>query len=84
MTNEDMNELGSVELDAVVGGKRHFAPEKERPGWLQHKVGPADTLIRIANNYHIPDWRKIREWNPHINHHTNQLFTGEYLWIKEM
>ena len=78
----DMKELNLSEMEGVVGGRQHFKPEKDREGWIQHKVTATDTLIRIANRYGIKDWRKIREWNPHINHETNLLRTGEYLWIK--
>jgi len=77
------NELNLEELEQVTGGKRHFAPEKDKPGWIQHKVEPNDTLIRIANKYKIADWKKIREWNPHIDKKTNMIIDGEYLWIKK-
>ena len=77
------NELNLNEMEAVSGGKQHFSPEPDRPGWIQHKVTHTDTLIRIANKYHISDWRKIREWNPHINPKTNMIIDGEYLWIKQ-
>jgi len=79
----DMNELNMNELEQVSGGKRHFEPEPERSGWIQHKVSATDTLIRIASKYGISDWRKIREWNRHINPETNMIRTGEYLWIKK-
>lgn len=79
----DTVELNVNELEEVVGGKIHFSPEPERKGWIQHKVGPHDTLIKIAKKYGISDWRKIREWNKHINHETNMIRTGEYLWIKQ-
>ena len=79
----DNNELNLNELEEVTGGKQHFSPEPDRPGWIQHKVTASDTLIRIAKKYGISDWRKIREWNPHINHKTNMIINGEYLWIKQ-
>ena len=79
---DNMNEVKLEELEEAAGGKRHFSPEPDRPGWLQHKVTATDTLIRIAERYGIADWRKIREWNPHINKETNMIRTGEYLWIK--
>ena len=81
---ENMNELNLNEMEEIVGGKIHFKPEPERKGWLQHKVVPGDTLIRLAKKYKIPDWRLIRDWNPHINHTTNLIIDGEYLWIKKM
>ena len=64
-----MSELNANELESVVGGKQHFKPEKDKPGWIQHKVVPHDTLIRT--------------WNPHINPKTNLIVDGEYLWIKK-
>lgn len=78
-----MDELNLNELEEVTGGKRHFSPEPPKAGWLQHKVGPGDTLIRIAHKYKVPDWKLIREWNPHIDHTTNMIIDGEYLWIKK-
>lgn len=78
----DSMELNVNELEEVSGGKRHFEPEPDKPGWIQHKVSATDTLIRIANKYGISDWRVIRKWNPHINPETNMIRTGEYLWIK--
>ena len=63
----DNMELNVNELEEVTGGKRHFKPEPDKPGWIQHKVSATDTLIRIANKYGISDWRVIRKWNPHIN-----------------
>ena len=80
---DNMKEMNIEELENVTGGKQHFSPEKDRKGFIQHKVTATDTLIRIANKYGISDWRKIREWNPHINHETNMIRTGEYLWIKK-
>lgn len=76
-------ELNMEELEGAVGGKQHFKPEPEKAGWIQHKVTHTDTLIRIAEKYKISDWRKIREWNPHINPKTNLIVDGEYLWIKK-
>ncbi len=76
-------ELNLNELENAVGGKQHFSPEPDKAGWLQHKVTSTDTLIRIAKKYNISDWRKIREWNPHIDHKTNMIIDGEYLWIKK-
>lgn len=78
-----MSELNANELESVVGGKQHFKPEKDKPGWLQHKVVPHDTLIRIAKQYNVPDWTLIRTWNPHINPKTNLIVDSEYLWIKK-
>ena len=80
---DNMKEMNIEELEEVTGGKQHFQPEKDRKGFIQHKVTATDTLIRIANKYGISDWRKIREWNPHINPETNLIRTGEYLWIKK-
>ena len=79
---EDM-ELNLNDMEEVAGGKRHFKPEKDKKGWLQHKVGPGDTLIRLAKKYNVPDWKLIRDWNPHIDHTTNMIIDGEYLWIKK-
>lgn len=78
----DMKELNLNEMEDVAGGRIHFEPQKDRPGWTQHKVTATDTLLRIAKHYGISDWRKIRQWNPHINHETNMIRRGEYLWIK--
>lgn len=78
----EVTEMAVNEMEDVVGGKMHFKPEKDKPGWIQHKVGPHDTLIRIANHYSIGNWRQIISWNPHINRQTNMIRTGEYLWIK--
>ena len=79
----EKNELTLDEMEEVSGGKIHFEPQKDKPGWIQHKVTSHDTLIRIANQYGIKDWHKIREWNPHINKSSNMIRTGEYLWIKK-
>ena len=79
----DNMELNLNELEEATGGKRHFEPEPDKPGWIQHKVTATDTLIRIANKYGISDWKLIRKWNPHINPETNMIRTGEYLWIKQ-
>ncbi|MBR0267957.1 MAG: LysM peptidoglycan-binding domain-containing protein [Clostridia bacterium] len=78
-----MRELSPDEMDKVAGGKRHFKPFPDKPGWIQHKVSPTDTLIRIADMYDIKDWRFILKWNPHIDDHTCLICTGEYLWIKK-
>ena len=77
-----MRELSLDEMDKAAGGKRHFEPLPDRVGWTQHKVAPTDTLIRIANQYGIADWRIIITWTPHINRETCMLRTGEYLWIR--
>ena len=79
---EDM-ELNLNEMEDATGGKRHFKPLADKPGWTQHKVSGTDTLIKIANKYKIADWRKIIDWNPHIDRKTNLIRTGEYLWIKQ-
>ena len=81
---DNMKELNVNEMEEVSGGKMHFKPAADRPGWIQHKVTATDTLIRIANKYGISNWRKIIDWNPHINHTTNMIIDGEYLWIKKM
>ena len=79
----DEMELNLNEMEEAVGGKIHFKPAKAKAGWIQHKVGPGDTLIRLAKKYNVPDWRLIRDWNPHIDHKTNMIIDGEYLWIKK-
>lgn len=76
-------ELSMEQMEEVSGGKRHFKPEKDRLGWVQHRVEPGDTLIRLAKKYGVPDWKWIRDWNPHIDHTTNIIVDGEYLWIKD-
>ena len=76
-------ELNEDELESVTGGKISFEKRPDRAGWTQHKVTATDTLIRIASQYGIGDWRKIREWNRHINPETNMIRTGEWLWIKQ-
>jgi hypothetical protein len=76
-------ELKEEELESVTGGKISFEKRPDRAGWTQHKVTATDTLIRIASQYGIGDWRKIREWNRHINPETNMIRTGEWLWIKQ-
>ena len=80
---ENMQELNLDELEDVAGGKRHFKKQADKAGFIQHKVTPSDTLIGIAKKYGISDWRKIRDWNPHIDHNTNMIRTGEWLWIKK-
>jgi hypothetical protein len=84
MADEILNnvELKEEELEEVSGGKISFEKRPDKAGWIQHKVTASDTLIRIANQYGISDWRKIRDWNPHISHKTNMIRTGEWLWIK--
>ena len=84
MENMENNvELNLEEMEEVTGGKRHFKPEPDRAGWIQHKVSSTDTLIKIANKSGISNWRKIIDGNPHINRETNMIRTGEYLWIKQ-
>ena len=78
-----MRELSLDEMNKVAGGRIHFEPMPDKPGWIQHKVSPTDTLIRIADMYDIKDWRQILKWNPHIDDHTRLIRTGEYLWIKK-
>ena len=76
-------ELNMEEMEQVSGGKRHFEPENDVPGWIQYKVAATDTLIKIAQKYGIQDWHMILEWNPHIDKKTNMIRTGEYLWIMQ-
>ena len=76
-------ELKEEELESVAGGKISFEKRPDKAGWTQHKVTATDTPIRIASQYGIGDWRKIREWNRHINPETNMIRTGEWLWIKQ-
>ena len=80
---EMSDELNLNELEGAAGGTRHYTKEADKEGWLQHKVGPGDTLIRLAKKYNVPDWKLIRDWNPHIDHKTNMIIDGEYLWIKK-
>ena len=77
------DELNMNEMEEAVGGKQHFKPAKDRAGWVQHKVVPGDTLIRLASKYRVPDWKMIREWNPHISSKTNMIVDGGYLCIKD-
>ena len=39
-------ELSLDEMEEVPGGKIHFEPQKDKPGWIQHKVTQTETLIR--------------------------------------
>ena len=80
---DNINELNLNEMEEIAGGKIHFEKLPDKKGWIQHKVTATDTLIKIAKKYGISDWRKIRDWNPHINHETNMIRTGEWLWIKQ-
>ena len=80
---EELNkELNLEELEEVTGGKRHFKPEKDKRGWIQHKVVPGDTLIRIAQRYDVASYKFIIKWNPHIDPNTNIIVDGEYLWVR--
>lgn len=80
----DIKELNLEQMEEVSGGARHFTPEADRGGkWIQHKVGPGDTLIRLAKKYNVKDWKKIREWNNHISTKDNMIIDGEYLWIEK-
>ena len=74
-------ELGLNELNDIVGGA--FRKPREKKGFLIYQITATDTLIRIANKYGISDWRKIIDWNPHIDRKTNMIRTGEWLWIKK-
>ena len=78
----DNNELNLNELEEISGGKIHFEPEKDKPGWIQHKVTAADTLIRIANKFGMSSYKKILKWNPKI-HNPRLIRTGDYLYIKK-
>lgn len=82
MENMENRELNMEELEDVTGGKISFKKRPDKAGWTQHQVVKGDTLIRIANHYGISNWRKIIEWNPHINPKTNMIINGEWLWIK--
>ena len=79
----ELKEMNLNELEEVAGGKISFKKRNDKAGYTQYKVVAGDTLIRIANKFHISDWRKIRDWNPHIDHKTNMIINGEWLWIKE-
>ncbi len=82
--NTENNELNLEQMEEVSGGKRHFKPEKDRGGnWVQHRVVPGDTLIRLAKTYGVKNWRTIIDWNPHIDRTTNIIVDGEYLWIRD-
>lgn len=76
-------ELNLEEMGEAAGGKIHFKKQADKAGYIQHKVVAGDTLIKIAKKYGIADWKRIREWNPHIDHKTNMIINGEYLWIKK-
>ena len=82
MEDTSMRELSMEEMGEIVGGEISFIKRPDRKGWDQYQVKGTDTLIKIADTYKIKNWRKIREWNPHISHRTNMIKTGEWLWIK--
>jgi len=65
-------------LEAVSGGAYPVPPAKA--GFFLHQVTARDCLIRIANKYHIPNWRDIKVWNPKIPAN-NLIYTGDYLYI---
>jgi len=73
-----MVELEEEMMEAVSGGAFPIPPAKK--GFFLHQVQAKDTLIRIANKYHIPNWRKIKDWNPKIPEN-NLIRTGDYLYI---
>ena len=77
--NEELKNVQALddnEMNEATGGAGQAR-------WIQYTIKRGDTLIKIAKRYGIANWRKIREWNPHIDKSTNMIRTGEYLWIKK-
>ena len=58
----EMVELNLHDLEEAAGGARHFTKQKDRAGWIQHKVGISDTLIKIANRYGV-SVANLCQWN---------------------
>ncbi len=79
---ENANELNMEEMEGAAGGGISFKKRADKAGYVQYQVKPGDTLIKIAKAYGIGDWRKIRDWNNHIDSKTNMIRSGEWLWIK--
>jgi len=76
-------ELQEEALDEVSGGRvaaggsREKLPEKA--GYVVYKIGPNDTLGKIARKYGT-DARKIQACNPSIKN-INLIRTGYYIYI---
>ena len=78
----DNKELNMNEMEAVTGGERHFKPEKDRAGWLQHKVEGGETLIRIANRYRTTV-NYLMDINPTITN-KNDITAGYYMYVPRL
>ena len=82
MTEVMMNtmELNMEELVNVAGGKHVRPAEKE--GFRIYQIRSNDTLIRIANRFHLKTYKEILEWNPQITN-PRIIIPGDYLYIKK-
>ncbi len=73
-------ELNTDEMIAVAGGK--FVRPAEKEGFRIYQIRSNDTLIRIANRFHLKTYREILEWNPQITN-PRIIIPGDYLYIKK-
>jgi len=50
MDNEELEKkkLSLDEMEEGPGGKIHFEPQKDKPGWIQHGVTENETPIRTG------------------------------------
>ena len=84
MEENKIVELEDEALDEVSGGKRVAAGgsrEKlpEKAGYVVYKIGPNDTLGKIARRYGT-DAKKIQACNPTIKN-INLIRTGYYIYV---
>ena len=81
MTELMMNtmELNLEEMLEAVGGK--FVRPVEKAGFRIYQIRSNDTLIRIANRFHLKTYKELLEWNPQITN-PRIIIPGDYLYIK--
>ena len=73
-------ELNTEEMIAVAGGK--FVRPAEKESFRIYQIRSNDTLIRIANRFHLKTYKEILEWNPQITN-PRIIIPGDYLYIKK-
>lgn len=81
MMNTEPMELDMEELVNVAGGGKFVRPA-EKEGFRIYQIRSNDTLIRIANRFHLKTYREILEWNPQITN-PRIIIPGDYLYIKK-
>ena len=71
-------ELSEEELNDVAGGAKKPA---EKTGYTLYQIKRGDTMIRIANRYHVTV-DQLMKWNPQVKN-KRLIITGHWLYIKK-